>query len=166
MEIDAPLLTFRLPALTVMAPAGPSPPVAVEMTPPSNIVSRGVLTVIAPARPGPNVLAAILLGLFTAVLAPKVVDSPLCPEIDSCSDAVTDTLPPDSEEKVELVIEAPPVMVIVPAWTFTSPAPPGPNVRDEIVAESFMVRVEVETKTEPACPKPKLALVMLLSTFC
>src|SRR5262249_59946772 len=74
LEIDAPLLTFILPALTVMEPAGPSPPVAVEMSPPSNIVSRGVLTVIAPALPVPNVMAEILPGLFTTVTPAKLTD--------------------------------------------------------------------------------------------
>ena len=121
-----------MPALTVMEPAGPSPPVAVEMTPPSNIVSLGVLTVIAPALPVPNVMAEIALGLFTTVTDPKLNDRPLCPEIDSCSDAVTDTMPPGPEPKVELVIEAPPVKLIVAAWTFTSPAPPGPSEVDAI----------------------------------
>src|SRR5215472_15899558 len=76
LDIDAPLLTFILPALTVMDPAGPSPPVAVQMSPPSNIVSRGVLTVRVPALPVPNkVVAAIALGLFTTVLDPKLSDS-------------------------------------------------------------------------------------------
>src|SRR5215472_2628560 len=125
LDIDAPLLTFILPALTVMDPAGPSPPVAVVMTPPSNIVSRGVLTIIAPALPVPNkVLDAIEVGLFATVVDPKLVDCPLCPEIDSCSDAVTDIMPPGPEPKVELSIAVPPVKLIVPAWMFTSPAPP------------------------------------------
>src|SRR5262252_8681192 len=101
LEIDAPLLTFILPALTVMEPAGPSLPVPVEMSPPSNIVSRGVLTVTAPALPVPNVTAVIELGLFTTVNCPKPNDRPLCPEIDTCSDAVTDILPPGPEPKVE-----------------------------------------------------------------
>src|SRR5215469_1850786 len=166
LEIDAPLLTFILPALTVMEPAGPSAPVAVVMSPPSNIVSRGVLTVRAPALPVPNVLDAIALGLFTTVTAPKLTGVPLRPEIDSCSDAVTDTLPPDPEEKVELLIEAPPVKLIVAAWMFTSPTPPGPSEVDAILASPFMVRVEVDTKTGPACPEPKVTLLMLLGTFC
>src|SRR5215472_9554926 len=165
LEIDAPLLTFILPALTVMAPAGPSPPVAVVMSPLSNRVSRGVLTVRAPALPVPNAVAEIALGLFTAVNDPKLSDRPLWPEIDSCSDAVTDIMPPGPEPKVELLIAAPPVKLIVPAWTFRSPASPGPFVADEILA-SFMVRVEVETKTGPTWPKPKLVLPMLPSTFC
>src|SRR5262249_29284868 len=147
-----------------MEPAGPSPPVAVEMSPPSNIVSLGVLTVIAPALPVANVVATIVLGLFTIVCGPKLNDCPLRPEIDSCSDAVTDIMPPGPEAKVELLIAAPPVKMIVPAWTFRSPAPPGPSVADEILAP-FMVRVEVDTKTGPACPKPKLALAMSLPTF-
>src|SRR5215510_4005633 len=130
LEIDAPLLTFILPALTVMAPAGPSPPVAVEMSPPSNIVSRGVLTVIAPALPVPNVVAEIKLGLFTIVTGPKLNDCSPCPEIDSCSDAVTDTMPPGPEAKVEVSIAAPPVKMIVAAWTFRSPAPPGRSAED------------------------------------
>src|SRR5215469_13469643 len=116
LEIDAPLLTLILPALTVMEPAGPSPPVAVEMSPPSNIVSRGVFTVIAPALPVPNVLAASALGLFTSVNGPKLNDCPLCPEIDSCSDAVTDRMPPGPEAKVEVLNEPPPVKLIVAAW--------------------------------------------------
>src|SRR5215475_6423247 len=157
LEIDAPLLTFILPALTVMEPARTSPPVEVEMSPPSNIVSRGVSTVIAPALPVPNVTAAIALRLFTIVTSPKLPDCPLRPEIDSCSDAVTDTLPPGPEPIVELLIAAPPVKLIVAAWTFTSPAPPGPSVVEEIEPSPFMVRVEVETKTKPAGPKPKLA---------
>src|SRR5215469_7671773 len=165
LEIDAPLLTFILPALTVMAPAGPSPPVAVVMSPPSNIVSRGVLTVIAPALPVPNVVAAIALRAFTTVTGPTLNDCPLCPEIDSCSDAVTDIMPPRPEVIVTVSIVAPPVKLIVPAWMFTSPAPPGPNALDAILAP-FMVRVGLETKTGPAGPKPKLALEMLLSTFC
>src|SRR5215472_8143907 len=119
LEIPAPLLTLILPALTVMEPAGASPPVEVEMTPPSNIVRRGVLTVIAPALPVPNVTAPILLGPITTVNGPKLVDRPLCPEINSCSDAVTDIVPPGPEPKVELLIEAPPVKLIVPAWTFS-----------------------------------------------
>ena len=73
-------------------------------------------------------------------------------------------MPPGPEPKVELLIVAPPVKLIVAAWTFTSPAPPGPSVADAIVAP-FMVRVEVETKTGPACPKPKVSLAMLLPTF-
>jgi hypothetical protein len=161
LEIDAPLLTVVLPALTVRDPAGPSPPVEVEMTPPSNIVSRGVLTVRVPALPAPNVLAEIEVGLFTTVNGPKLSDTPLCPEIDSCSDAVTDTRPPGPEPKAELSIEAPPVKMIVPAWMFTSPPPPGPSVEDAIPA-SFMVRAGVETKTGPACPEPKVALAMVL----
>src|SRR5215472_6248786 len=164
LEIDAPLLTFILPALTVMEPAGPSLPVAVEMSPPSNIVSRGVLTVIAPALPVPNVVAEIRLGLFTSVSCPTLNDCPLCPERDSSSDAVTDTVPPGPEAKVVLLIEVPPVKVIHPAWTFTSLAPPGPNVADARLA-SFMVRVEVETKTGPARPRPKLPMVMPLPRF-
>ena len=160
LEIDAPLLTFILPALTVMEPAGASPPVEVEMTPPSNIVSRGVLTVIAPALPVPNVTAPILLTLFVTVSDPKLSDRANCPEIDSCSDAVTDIMPPGPEPKVELLIAAPPVKMIVPAWMVSSPAPPGPFVLDEILV-SFMVRVELETKTGPTGPKPKLAVAML-----
>src|SRR5215472_17618230 len=135
LETDAPLLTFILPALTIMEPAGPSPPVAVVMSPPSNIVSRGVLTVRAPALPVPSVKAAILLGkLFTAVSSPKLNDCPRCPEIDSCSDAVTDTLPPGPEPKDAPLIVAPPVKLIVPAWTFTPAGPPGPSVPDVILA--------------------------------
>jgi hypothetical protein len=104
------------------------------MSPPSNIVSRGVLTVIAPALPVPNVVAEIALGLFTAVSDPEPTlnDRPLRPEIDSCSDAVTDTLPPGPELKVEAPIPAPSVKMIVAAWMFTSPAPPGPNAVDVI----------------------------------
>src|SRR5215467_9748359 len=128
LAIPAPLLIVILPALTVMEPAGPSPPVEVEMSPPSNIVSLGVLTVIAPALPVPEVLAAIAVVRFTTVVDPKLNDSPLCPEIDSCSDAVTDTLPPGPEPKVAVLIAAPPVKMIVAAWTFTSLAPPGPSV--------------------------------------
>src|SRR5215475_8614076 len=153
-----------MPALTVMAPAGPSPPVAVEMSPPSNIVSRGVLTVIAPALPVPNVVAEIKLGLFTIVTGPKLNNCSPCPEIDSCSDAVTDTMPPGPEAKVEVSIAAPLVKMIVAAWTFRSPAPPGRSAEDAILA-LFMVRVEVDTETGPACPKPKLALAMSLPTF-
>ena len=123
-----------------------------------------MLTVRAPALPVPNVLAEIALGLFTTVNDPKLNDRPLCPEIDSCSDAVTDTLPPGPEPKVELVIAAPPVKLIVAAWMFTSPAPPGPSDEDAILAP-FMVRVEVDTKTGPACPKPKVALAMSLPTI-
>jgi hypothetical protein len=86
------------------------------MTPPSAIVSRGVLTVIAPAVPVSNVTAEIVLGLFTAVNdGPTPNDCTLCPEIDSCSDAVTDTLPPGPEPKTELLIEAPSVKVILAA---------------------------------------------------
>src|SRR5215813_15075377 len=134
LEIDAPLLTFILPALTVMEPAGPSPPVAVEMSPPSNIVSRGVLTVTAPALPVPkNVIDEIALGLFTAVIDAKLTDCSLCPEIDSCSDAATDTMPPGPEPKIEPLIPAPPVKMIVAAWMFTSPAAPGPSEPDEIL---------------------------------
>src|SRR5215831_11279120 len=108
LEIDAPLFKFILPALTVTEPAGPSPPVAVEMSPPSNIVSLGVLTVRAPALPVPNVVAVIPLGLLAVILlwllsAPKPGNSPLCPEIDSCSDAVTDTMPPGPEPKVAVL---------------------------------------------------------------
>src|SRR5215472_7331773 len=169
LEIDAPLLTFMRPALTVMEPAGPSPPVAVEMSPPSNRVSRGVLIVIAPALPVPNVtvpnvMAEILLGLFTIVTGPTITDCSLRPEIDSCSDAVTDTLPPGPKPKVVLLIPAPPVKLLVPAWTFTSPAPPGPSVAVAILP-SFMVRVGVETKTGPTRPKPKLPLVTPLPRF-
>jgi hypothetical protein len=104
------------------------------MSPPSNIIRLGVLTVSAPALPVPNVVAVIALGLFTAVTDPgtTLTDRPLCPEMDSCSDAVTDTLPPGPEPKVALSIEAPSVRLIVVAWMFTSPAPPGPNVADEI----------------------------------
>src|SRR5262245_27891268 len=155
-----------MPALTVMEPPGPSPPVAVEMSPPSNIVSRGVLTVIAPALAVPSVRAVILLGLLTSVIGPTFTVCPLCPEIDTCSDAVTDTMPPGPEVKVSLAIEAPPVKVILAAWTFTSPAPPGPNELDAIKALPFMVRVGVETKTGPACPKPKVVLEMVLPAFC
>src|SRR5215472_4952413 len=165
LETDAPLLTFILPALTIMEPAGPSPPVPVVMSPPSNIVSRGVLTVRAPALPVPIVEAAIALGAFTTVTGPTLLDRPLCPEIDSCSDAVTDIVPPGPEAEVVVLIEAPPVKLIVPAWTFRTPASPGPFVEDEILAP-FMVRVGVDTETGPACPKPKVALEMLLSTFC
>src|SRR5215831_3135898 len=92
-----------------MEPAGPSPPVAVVMSPPSNIVSRGVLMVIAPALPVPCVRAEIRVGLFTTVTPWKLDDCPVCPEIDSSSDAVTDTVPPGPEAKVVLLIEAPPV---------------------------------------------------------
>src|SRR6476620_6455067 len=128
LEIDAPLLTFILPALTVMEPAEPSPPVPVEMTPPSNIVSCGVLIVIAPALPVSVVMATIPLGVFTTVNeSPTMNDCTLCPEIDSCSDAVTDTMPPGPELKVWLANEAPLVKVILAAWMFTSPAPPGPK---------------------------------------
>jgi hypothetical protein len=77
LEIDAPLLTVILPALMEMAPAEPSPPVAVEISPPSNITRLGVRTVMRPALPGPRVRASIVLGLFTTVSAdtvPKVVD--------------------------------------------------------------------------------------------
>src|SRR5262249_38901392 len=165
LEIDAPLLTFILPALTVREPAEPSPLVAVEMSPPSNIVSRGVSTVIAPALPVPIVLAEIELGLLTTVPASKLDDCTKRPEIDSCSDAVTDTVPLGPEAKVVLAIDAPPVKLIVPAWRFTSPAPPGPSVKDAIFPP-FMVRVEVDRKTGPACPKPKVPLAMLLPTFC
>jgi|SRR5215472_5174307 len=160
LEIPAPLLIVILPALTVMEPAGASPPVEVEMSPPSNIVSRGVLTVIAPALSVPNVVAESVLGLFVTVNGPKLNDRANCPEIDSCSDAVTDIMPPGPEPKVEPLIEAPPVKMIVPAWTVTSPAPPGPSVVDTILA-SFMVRVGVDTKTGPAGPKPKLPAAML-----
>jgi hypothetical protein len=144
LEIDAPLLTLTVPALTVMEPAGPSPPVEVEMSPPSNRVSLGLLTIRAPALPVPNVLAAITLLLFTTVNAPKLNDRLLSPEIDSCSDAVTDTMPPGPEPKFAVLIVAPPVKVIVAAWTFTLPAPPEPNVAIEILA-LFTVR---------ASPKP------------
>jgi hypothetical protein len=85
------------------------------MVPPSNIVSLGVLTVTAPALPVPEVLDAIALAAFTIITSPKLNDCPLCPEIDSCSEAITDTLPPGPEPKAELLIEAPPVMVIVSA---------------------------------------------------
>src|SRR5262249_57542484 len=136
------------------------------MTPPSNIISLGVLTVRVPALPVPNVLEPIALGLLMDVSAPKLVDSPLCPEIDSCSDAVTDTLPPDPEKKVALLIEVPPVKLIVAAWMFTAPAPPEPSELDAIAAASLMVRVGVETETGPTCPEPKLTLTMLLSEFC
>ena len=88
------------------------------------------------------------------VTSPKLNDRPLRPEIDSCSDAVTDKMPPGPEPKVVLLIPAPPVKMIVPAWTFTSPAPPGLNVADAILSVPLMERVEVETKTEPASPKP------------
>jgi hypothetical protein len=74
LEIDAPPLKFIMPALTVMEPAGPSLPVAVVMTPPSNIVSLGVFTVTAPALPVPNVRDEIVLGLFTTVVGPKPND--------------------------------------------------------------------------------------------
>ena len=134
LEIDAPLLTFILPALTVMEPAGPSPPVAVEMSPPSNIVRIGVFTVRAPALPVPNVVAEIALGLFTTVSDPKLDDRPLRPEIDSCSDAVTDTMPPGPEPKVAVLIAAPSVKMIVAAWMFTSPAPPGPSDVDRDIS--------------------------------
>src|SRR5262245_33850063 len=108
LEIDAPLLKLTLPALTVREPAGPSLPVAVEMNPPSNIVSRGVLTVRVPALPVPNVLAEIVLGLFTTVIDPMpLTDCPLPREIDSCSDAVTDKMPPGPEPKVTVLIAAP-----------------------------------------------------------
>ena len=86
------------------------------------------------------------------------------PEIDSPSDAVTDTVPPCPEPKVEPVIEAPPVKMIVSARTLTSPDPPGPDVADEIPPLS-MVRVGVETKTGPACPEPKVLLAMPPGTF-
>src|SRR5215471_6623960 len=166
LEIDAPLLTFILPALTVMEPAGPSPPVAVVMSPPSNIVSRGVLMVIAPALPVPCVRAEIRVGLFTTVTPWKLDDCPVCPEIDSSSDAVTDTVPPGPEAKVVLLIEAPPVKLIVPAWMFTPSAPPGPSDADAItLVPPFMVRVGVDTKTGRACPKPKLVSAMALPTF-
>src|SRR5262249_61855819 len=82
LEIDAPLLKFILPTLTVMEPAGPSLPVAVEMSPPSNIISRGVLTVIVPAIPVPSVVAEIKLGLFTPVTCPKLNDRQIRPELD------------------------------------------------------------------------------------
>src|SRR5215472_749967 len=167
LEIDAPLLTLMRPALTVREPAGPSPRVAVEMTPPSNIVSCGVFTVIAPALPVPVVMATIPLGTFTTGNAdPMFTDCPLCPEIDSCSDAVTDTMPPGPEVKVWLPNEAPLVKVILAAWTFTSPAPPGPkNVAVAMLVLSLMVRVGVETKTEPTPPKPKLPSVTPLPRF-
>jgi hypothetical protein len=165
LEIDAPLLTFILPALTVMDPAEPSPPVAVEMSPPSNRVSLGVLTVRVPALPVLNAMAVIPVGLFTTVTPPALNELSLCPEIDSCSDAVTDTLPPGPEPKVPLEIPAPPVKLIVSAWTFTSPAAPRLYVEDAILP-LFMMRVEVETKTGLACPKPKVAVAMLLLTFC
>jgi hypothetical protein len=140
------------------------------MSPPSNIVSLGVLTVTAPDLPVPNVLDEITLGLFTTVVDPKVNGCVLRPEIDSCSDAVTDTVPadpdpPGPEPKVEVVMPAPSVKLIVVAWTLRSPAPPGPTVADEIPAP-FRVRVEVETTTGPACPKPKAVLEMPLATFC
>jgi hypothetical protein len=153
LEIDAPLFTLIMPALTVMEPAGLSPPVAVEISPPSNIIRLGVFTVRAPALPVLNVMAVIALGLFTVVNDPKPNDRPLRPEIDSCSDAVTDTLPPGPEPRVEVLITAPPVMLIVAAWMFTSPAPPGPSDVDAILAP-FRVKVEVNTETWPACPKP------------
>src|SRR5262245_16395594 len=167
LKIEAPLLTFILPALTVIAPAEPSPPVAVEMTPPSNIVSRGVFTVTAPALPVSVVMAAIPLGLFTTVNeSPTITDCSLCPEIDSCSDAVTDTMPPGPELKLWLANEAPLVKVILAAWTFTSPAALGPtNVAVAILVLSLMVRVGVETKTEPTPPKPKLPSVTPLPRF-
>jgi hypothetical protein len=164
LEIDAPLLTFILPALTVMEPAGASPPVVVEICPPSNIIRLGVLTVRAPALPVPNALAVIELGVFTMVNGPKLSDLPVCPETDSRSDAVTDIAPPCPEPKVELSITAPPAKMIVPAWTFTSPAPPGPSVEDAILVP-FMVRVGVETRTGPACPKPKLTSTIWLRIF-
>jgi hypothetical protein len=159
-----------LPALTVMEPPGPSPPVEVEMSAPPNIVSLGVLTVTAPAVPVPNETEEIALGLFTTVVDPKLNGRVLCPEIDSCSDAVTDTVPADPDPsdpkaKFEVVIPASSVKLIVAAWTFTSPAPPGPTVEDAIQAP-FRMRAEVDTKTGPACPKPKAALVMPLGTSC
>src|SRR5262249_15224382 len=166
--ISAPLLKLILPALIVMAPAGPSPPVEVKIDPPSNIVSLGVLTVTVPALPGPNVAALIALGKFTnvsGVSVPKLIDCVLNPEIDSCSDAVTDTLPPGPEPKlVAPVIADPSVKIIVLAWMFRSPAPPGPSTEDAILAP-LMVRVEVDMETGPACPKPKLTLTISLPTF-
>jgi len=164
LEIDAPLLTSIVPALTVMEPAGASLPVEVEMSPPPNIVSLGVLTVTLPALPVPNVLAETALELFTTVTDPELNECALLPEMDSCSDAVTDTLPPGPEPKVELLIVPPPVNMIVAASTFTSPAPPGPSVADAIRA-SFMVRIEVDTKTGPPCPKPRVALEVPLALF-
>src|SRR5262249_21296318 len=107
LAINAPLLIFRLPALTGMESPAPSAAVALEMRPRPNIVSRGVFTVRAPALPVPCVLAEIVLGLLIAILvwlasAPKRDNRSLRPEIDSCSDAVTDTVPPGPELKVEL----------------------------------------------------------------
>ena len=112
-------------------------------------------------------MATIAVGLFTTVNDdPTFTDCPLCPEIDSCSDAVTDTMPPGPELKVWLAIEAPLVKVILAAWTVTSPAPPGPkNVAVAILVLSFMVRVGVETKTVPVPPKPKLPSITPLPRF-
>jgi hypothetical protein len=123
-----------------------------------------VLTVIAPASPGPKETAEIALTLLTTVRGPELNDRPLLPEIDSCSDAVSNTVPPCPEPNVELAIAAPPVKLIVRPWMSKSPAPPELSVVDEIRA-SFMVRVELETTTGPACPKPKVAVEMPLLLF-
>src|SRR5262249_39553949 len=125
-----------------------------------------VLTVRDPPLPFPNGLPAdIWLGKALTVVAwkPDVCPS-LCPEIDSSSDAVNDSVPPAPEPIVVVLTAPPPVTLIVAAWRFRSPAPPGPSVEDPTVPR-FTVRVEVDMETGPACPKPKVTVAMVLSIF-